>query len=83
MADLERQVVLQGVCAADGVAEAQAADDHPAAVLRRVPHADGVLRVRRQQQPCKPDAARFRDLASKAIPRVQGLESETRATAAL
>jgi hypothetical protein len=64
-ADLERQLVLQGVRAADGVAEARAADDHPAAVLRGVANADGVLRVRRQPQPCNNEKT---DLWRRQIP---------------
>jgi hypothetical protein len=52
-AHLQGQVVLEGVCAADGVAQARAAHSHPAAVLCRVPHGHGVLREAGEAQACQ------------------------------
>lgn len=64
---LQWQVVLEGVGAADCVAQPRATHHDAAAVLRRIAHADGVLREGRQRQACshedkvsirpRPDAA--------------------------
>lgn len=49
---LQGEVVLQGICASDGIAQPWPTHGHPAAVLGRILHSNRMLRKARKPQTC-------------------------------